>query len=1203
MKSRSLLYWIAGALGLILFLLIVYVIGLTVGRGELRSVKATAQAERLSVLIPTPTATETPTETPTPTLTPTNTPTPTATYTPAPTLTPTPTATPTPLPASVEEWAERFQVRAETGLNKITDLAFNPLRAETLVRRVAQEQQLIWVPVSYALLNDAPWSALAAPRTPDGKVLPVLFWQDPNDGDRVHSQLLLDLFYPPGTERDYGALAPGLEYGVMRTDDQGRNYVLLLERPGPDDALNAYLLAQPHPTADFVLVWNSADDSKWTLPAEGGQVTLGEREDGFLPDIQIRAPLSADSALRETVDAPEAFIEQPPFARQWVETSWSPVRAANGAATGYEISEATLVPSPLTSLAAIIQQLRAGDINPVSGLSNRIDLLQSAFDLGLGEPARWMAVYLNDAGQPAVGEEFTPHLRFFDNANRERTYDAIFEQDPEGVYRLAALSQVAAYTDTALVTPAPPLPTATPTITPTPTPPAITAARAISDTLPITGALPVSGNVGGDASGILVPTNTPLPTGAPSVTPTPTITPTPTPDVTATPTPSNTPTPTNTATPTPTFTPTNTPTATPLPIPDIPPGQAAPLTGVMYVFEPARLRGAPSTDAIVIASLDSDVPVDIFGITEAGDWLLIRAPEQNNVMGWMFRDLVFTNGDVNALPKHRADGAPVNAPTATPTPEPGTPTPTLSPTPRTTPPIRPAQDASQGEESGRAAPPAPNADERTLTMAGPDLPADPHLPIPVLDPDGRTLLLDVGTATVEAWGGLFGPGVTGWIPAPAELLWPGAQVYVVAEPAPGDDALLRASRVRIVAGPTDQPRSEVISASVLAKAVADGTALALIGSDQAPGLFLLEKSGDVQQLWVEESQAQWVSGDPRTGIVLRSPDEPLGRNSFSWVREDGAGLRVVAQPFHSVHGVAGDPFGGIWWIETPQADLDQWQLWHYDPARGEIVQRLQTDGEFLGRFTGEANPALTPILLAVQPEFAPGEAGEVAAVTLLLDTFDKAGQTLNQGVYRLTVRIDENGWGEVSGLPIRLLASGGYQGTPQISPAQDRLAFFEYDSDQPGLRAGAIAPANVANLLILSGRGASTIRPVYTAEDWYEFLAPAASWQGEDRLVLARSRFADDESLALDRFALVRVVADGAAVSANPSVEQYVMPEGKRVLDFSGCRDGKAALAIVGVDGADALDLVRWPDGGRALAIFRLPPSLTRVFLCWDGGS
>ncbi len=1188
MKSRSLLYLIAGALGLILFFLLVYVAGLTVGRGELRSVKATAQAERLSVLIPTPTPTETPTSTPT------NTPTPTPTYTPAPTLTPTPTATPTPLPASVEEWAQRFQVRAESGLNKITDLAFNPQRAEALVRRVAQEQQLIWVPVSYAQLSDAPWSALVTPRTPDGKVLPALFWQDPNDGDRIHSQLLLDLFYPAGTSRDYSALTPGLEYGVMRVDEQGRDHALLLERPGPDETMNAYLLAQPHPTADFVLVWRSVDDPKWTLQAEGSQVTLAENEDGFLPDIQIRAPLLADSALRSTVDAPEAFIEQPPFARQWVETSWSPVRAANGATTGYEVSEATLVSSPLTSLATIIQQLRAGDINPVSGLSNRIDLLQSAFDLGLGEPAEWLAFYLNDGGQPATDEDFTSRLRFFDNANRERTYDAIFEQDPEGIYRLAALSQAAAYVDTALVTPAPPLPTATPTITPSP--PAITAASAVTSSLAITG------DVGGDA--ILVPTPTPLFTDTPSVTPTPTITPTPTPNVTATPTSSNTPTPTDTATPTPTPTATDTPTATPLPIPDIPPGQAAPLTGVMYVFEPARLRGAPSTDAIVIASLDNDVPVDIFGITEAGDWLLIRAPGQNNVMGWMFRDLVFTTGDVNTLPKHRADGTPVNAPTATPTPAPGTPTPTLLPTPRTTPPIHPVQDAPQGEAAGRSAPPAPDADERTLTMAGPDLPANPRLPIPALDPDGRTLLLDVGTATVEAWGGLFGPGVTGWIPAPAELLWPGAQVYVVADPAPGDDALLRASRVRIVAGPADQPRSEVINAPRLAKAMADGTALALIGSDQAPGLFLLEKSGDLQQLWVEESQAQWVSGDPRAGIVLRSPDAPLGRNSFTWVREDGAGLRVVAQPFHSVYDVAGDPFGGIWWIETPQADLDQWQLWHYDPARGKIVQRLQTDGEFLGRVTGEANPALTPILLAARPEFAPGEAGEVAAVTLLLDTFDKAGQALNQGVYRLTVRMDENGWGEVSGLPIRVLAAGGYQGIPQVSPAQDRLAFFEYESDQPGLRAGAVTPANVANLLILSGRGASTIRPVYAAEDQYEFLAPEASWQGDGRLVLARSRFADDESLALDRFALVRAAVDGPSTSATDSVvEQYVLPEGKRALDFAGCRDGEAALAIVGVDGAEALDLVRWPVDGPARAIFRLPPPLTRIFLCWDGGS
>ena len=47
-------------------------------------------------------------------------------------------------------------------------------------------------------------------------------------------------------------------------------------------------------------------------------------------------------------------------------------------------------------------------------------------------------------------------------------------------------------------------------------------------------------------------------------------------------------------------------------------------------------------------------------------------------------------------------------------------------------------------------------------------------------------------------------------------------------------------------------------------------------------------------------------------------------------------MQVVAQPYHSLRGAVSETFSGLWWIETPQADLDQW-LHHYNferPHRG-----------------------------------------------------------------------------------------------------------------------------------------------------------------------------------------------------------------------------------------------------------------------------
>src|SRR5690606_7800918 len=125
---------------------------------------------------------------------------------------------------------------------------------------------------------------------------------------------------------------------------------------------------------------------------------------------------------------------------------------------------AALRTTPLTALEQLLDMVRSGNVNDVTLYASRFDLYDQAAALGLGEPARWMALYLNEENQPLLGNAISPRLRFFDNANRSRTYDTFFEQDETGFYRVAALNPVDAF-QTDLVTPAPPLPTRVPTPT------------------------------------------------------------------------------------------------------------------------------------------------------------------------------------------------------------------------------------------------------------------------------------------------------------------------------------------------------------------------------------------------------------------------------------------------------------------------------------------------------------------------------------------------------------------------------------------------------------------------------------------------------------------------------------------------------------------------------------------------------------------
>ncbi|MCB0130332.1 MAG: SH3 domain-containing protein, partial [Caldilineaceae bacterium] len=522
-----------------------------------------------------------------------------------------------------------------------------------------------------------------------------------------------------------------------------------------------------------------------------------------------------------------------------------------------------------------------------------------------------------------------------------------------------------------------------------------------------------------------------------------------------------------------------------------------PATGIMFLFETARLRGAPSLDTLVITAVENEEPVDIFGITEAGDWMLIRIPGQNNVIGWMFRDLVFTTDDLSGVPLYRADGIAVDPQFQLPTPVPGTDTPTPTPTPRTTPPITPPQS----DDGTGAAAPGPLPDEVVLTVDDEFVPGDARIYFTVENDQGDALYLDLAEAQIQVWAGLLGPQAEGWVPAPFELIAPGTTLYAAADTRRGG-RLLDASRVRVVKTP-DWDRFAQVSTAELAGAIRRGDALTLTGGPLVPGVFLLDRAGTLQQIREEETRAAWVSGADDAGMVLTQPSPRAGDDGFTWVRNDGGGVRINAQPLHTIYGVAGDPFGGVWWVEVPEADLDQWQLWHYEPATGRLALRLATNGEILD-VAGSASPALTPMLVAARPTFAPGEQGAVAAVELLVDTFDRGNQKQNTGVYRLSIQLDESGRGTLAGLPQKLLAPGVYQGPVRVSPAADRLAFLAYDAEHASLTSGIVTPPNQLKLLTLAGRGASTVRTLYATETAYEFLAPALDWLDNNRLVFTR---------------------------------------------------------------------------------------------------
>jgi hypothetical protein len=145
-----------------------------------------------------------------------------------------------------------------------------------------------------------------------------------------------------------------------------------------------------------------------------------------------------------------------------------------------------------------------------------------------------------------------------------------------------------------------------------------------------------------------------------------------------------------------------------------------------------------------------------------------------------------------------------------------------------------------------------------------------------------------------------------------------------------------------------------------------------------------------------------------------------------------------------------------------------------------------------------------------------------------------------------------------------------------------------------------IKPPNTIRILTLEGRGASTIRTVYASESRFEFLAPNLAWQGNERLIAARSRLAPGDTFGLDRFAVVQIQLPATGQPAGDvTATSHLFPSQQQLRDFAACLDGRWTLTVASNE-AGELELARWDGSAPPEPLFVLPANMTHSFLCWE---
>ncbi|MGB5048283.1 MAG: hypothetical protein WBO46_05075, partial [Caldilineaceae bacterium] len=608
------------------------------------------------------------------------------------------------------------------------------------------------------------------------------------------------------------------------------------------------------------------------------------------------------------------------------------------------------------------------------------------------------------------------------------------------------------------------------------------------------------------------------------------------------------------------------------------------------------MRAGPSTNFEIVTRLDGGVVVTLLGLLDDGTWALIRvddpASSEAGLSGWMALELMQVTGDMAGLPRYDSSGTlletatpaaatqEVATPTVTAQAEIVTPTATLGigpsrpvfgtpppaqvvlPTPTATPAVTPVitlapspaptlVETGPAPDRGRgipvAADPAPGPQPGALvaTVLGTNVPANPLLPIPVRASDGRTfqLALDVTrTGQVAVWSGLLGEGSGRWIPAGGELLWPGSRVYIEGPLTPGTTEI-RAQSVQIAALP-QQPRTVAGAVEAIGQARQKNSALALVGSRDDRSIFLLETTGSLAAIGANGQRAISVPGEAG-GLIVPAPNAPSGINSFTLLGDNGNLLEIFAQPFYNIRGIAGDGFGSILWIETPQAELDQWQLWEYQIAEDQVRLLAQAS---LDVFGSQDDPILPSLVAPVV-----GAAGDW---WYLIETARPQNQQTNTGFFQIT--IDRTGkTGEVR----RLMTEGTYRAPLQVSPDGSRLAYLAYDPAQPSLTAGFVQPSNRLWIRPVGDNAFGNDTPVagYATENRFEFLTPSLAWQDNQKIVLTRSRFAPAGIFALDTFGITEVDLAGD----EPVAVSYLLRIGSAIKDTAVCQDDRRILMSV----------------------------------------
>ncbi|RME60949.1 MAG: hypothetical protein D6790_08565, partial [Caldilineae bacterium] len=315
------------------------------------------------------------------------------------------------------------------------------------------------------------------------------------------------------------------------------------------------------------------------------------------------------------------------------------------------------------------------------------------------------------------------------------------------------------------------------------------------------------------------------------------------------------------------------------------------------------------------------------------------------------------------------------------------------------------------------------------------------------------------------------------------------------------------------------------------------------------------------------------------GVIVPGPHLDEGPNGFTLLHASGALVRVSTQPLRTLQGVVADAAGRLWWIEAPQAPLDLWRLWRYDVNQGELTFVLQETSVPFADGGAPRTPELVGLL-----------SGDDGSFWLLLDTSQPQQQRTQTGLYQ--VRLDGNALGEVR----QILPESSYRRPIRLSPDGSRLAHLAYDPQQASLTNGVLRPANQLWVRPVGGAAPANnpATPAYVTETRFEFLAPQLAWQDNQRLILARSRFAPGDLFGLETFGLVQVGLEGPDVVS----QSYLLPPGRRVEDFTVCQaDGR--LLVQEVNKEEGRRLALWMGRGPLVPLVELPETVDRLLACW----